>query len=135
MAALADPLVAVRSQRFFKTGPGEHGEGDQFIGIRVPVLRRLASEYRALGVEKAESLLPSEIHEHRQIALFILVDQFKQGNEISRQRIFRLYLRNLRPINNWDLVDASAPHIVGAWLENRSRMPLKNSPRPKDRPI
>ncbi len=129
MAALAEPLVAVRSQRFFKTGPGEYGEGDQFIGIRVPELRWLAREYRALGVEKAESLLQSEIHEHRQIALFILVDQFKQGNEITRQRICTLYLRNLRHINNWDLVDASAPHIVGAWLENRSRMPLKRLAR------
>ncbi len=129
MQTLADPLVAAQSQRFFKTGPGQYGEGDHFIGIRVPELRRLARKYRALDMEQAESLLRSEIHEHRQVTLFILVEQFKRGNETTRQRIYSLYLRNLGHIDNWDLVDASAPHIVGAWLENRSRLPLKRLAR------
>ena len=129
MKTLADPLVAAQSQRFFKTGPGQYGEGDHFIGIRVPELRRLARKYRALGREQVERLLQSKIHEHRQVALFILVDQFKRGSETTRQRIYTLYQRNLGHINNWDLVDASAPHIVGAWLENRSRLPLKRLAR------
>ncbi len=129
MKTLADPQVAAQSQRFFKTGPGQYGEGDHFIGIRVPVLRRLARKYRALGMEAVESLLQSKTHEHRQVALFILVGQFKRGSETTRQRIYTLYQRNLGHINNWDLVDASAPHIVGAWLENRSRSPLKRLAR------
>ncbi|MDJ0809142.1 MAG: DNA alkylation repair protein [Desulfobacterales bacterium] len=129
METLADPRVAAQSQRFFKTGPGQYGEGDHFIGIRVPGLRRLAREYGALGMEAVERLLQSKTHEHRQVALFILVNQFKRGSETSRQRIYMLYQRNLGHINNWDLVDASAPHIVGAWLENRSRSPLKRLAR------
>ena len=129
METLADPRVAAQSQRFFKTGPGQYGEGDHFIGIRVPELRRLAREYGALGMEAVERLLQSKTHEHRQVALFILVNQFKRGSETSRQRIYMLYQRNLGHINNWDLVDASAPHIVGAWLENRSRSPLKRLAR------
>ncbi len=129
METLADPRVAAQSQRFFKTGPGQYGEGDHFIGIRVPELRRLAREYGALGMEAVERLLQSKTHEHRQVALFILVNQFKRGSETSRQRIYMLYQRNLGHINNWDLVDASAPHIVGAWLENRSRLPLKRLAR------
>ncbi len=129
METLADPRVAAQSQRFFKTGPGQYGEGDHFIGIRVPELRRLARKYEALGMEAAERLLQSKTHEHRQVALFILVNQFKRGSETTRQRIYTLYQRNLGHINNWDLVDASAPHIVGAWLENRSRSPLKRLAR------
>lgn len=121
---LADPVVAEHSQRFFKTGPGQYGEGDIFLGIRVPVLRRAAREYRNLGLEQIEALLQSDIHEHRQIALFILVEQFRRGDRSLCRKIYTLYLRNSRRVNNWDLVDASAEHIVGAWLNDRSRAPL-----------
>ncbi len=105
---LADPRVAAHSQRFFKTGPGEYGEGDQFIGIRVPVLRRIARKYERLTILQAEDLLQSKIHEHRQVALFILVGRFKRGHDAERKKIYTLYLRNTAYINNWDLVDASA---------------------------
>ena len=125
LKALADPKVAAHSQRFFKTGPGQYGEGDQFIGIRVPVLRRLARQYKDLPIEQAENLLRSKIHEYRQVALFILVGRYRRGNEAEREVIYTCYLRNTVHINNWDLVDASAEHIVGAWLQNRSREPLK----------
>ncbi len=121
---LADPHVAAHSQRFFKTGPGQYGEGDQFVGIRVPVLRRLARQYGDLPIEQAESLLRSKIHEYRQIALFILVGLYRRGNLAEREEIYKCYLRNTAHINNWDLVDASAEHIVGAWLQNRGRKPL-----------
>ncbi len=122
---LADPRVAAHSQRFFKTGPGEYGEGDQFIGIRVPVLRRLARKYASLPTPAVERLLRAKIHEHRQTAVFILVGRFKTGTEAERRAIYALYLRHTADINNWDLVDASAEHILGAWLQHRSRKPLR----------
>ncbi|MGD9097033.1 MAG: DNA alkylation repair protein [Desulfobacterales bacterium] len=125
LKALADPQVAAHSQRFFKTGPGQYGEGDQFVGIRVPALRRLARQYEDLPIEQVESLLRSKIHEYRQIALFILVGQYRRGNTTEREKIYKCYLRNTAHINNWDLVDASVEHIVGAWLQNRSRKPLR----------
>ena len=124
LKTLTDPQVAAHSQRFFKTGPGQYGEGDQFIGIRVPALRRLARRYEDLPIDQAESLLRSKIHEYRQIALFILVGRYRRGNAAERAEIYKRYLRNTAHINNWDLVDASAEHIVGAWLQNRSRKPL-----------
>lgn len=125
LQAMGDPQVAAHAQRFFKTGPGQYGEGDKFLGIRVPVLRRLAREYQTLSLAEVETLLQSEIHEYRQIALFVLVRQFKRGDEALRRDIYTLYLRYTAHINNWDLVDASAAHIVGAWLQNRSRVPLQ----------
>ena len=118
---MADPLVAEHSQRFFKTGPGQYGEGDIFLGIRVPVLRRVAREYRELDLDQVEELLQSSLHEHRQIALFILVDQFKRGVRSHRHKVHALYSRNIVHVNNWDLVDPSAEHIVGAWLNDQSR--------------
>ena len=124
LAALADPQTAEHAQRFFKTGKGEYGEGDQFIGIRVPALRRLARQYRELRLDQIETLLQSKIHEQRQIALFIMVDQFRRGGRSVRSKLYDLYLRNTGHINNWDLVDASAEHIVGAWLIDRRRAPL-----------
>ncbi len=122
---LSDPSVAAHSQRFFKTGPGQYGEGDLFIGIRVPVLRRLAHKYAPLPIEAVERLLHSKIHEHRQVALFILVGRFKKGSEAERRDIYSFYLRHTANINNWDLVDATAEHILGAWLHRRSRRPLR----------
>ena len=111
-------------QRFFKTGPGEYGEGDSFIGVRVPAIRRVARKYGGLSVTDLKTLLRSEIHEERLLALIILTEKYRKGTDGERARIYRLYLNSTRYINNWDLVDTSAEHIVGAFLRNRSRDPL-----------
>lgn len=108
-------------RRFFKTGPGEYAEGDQFIGITVPELRKLAGTFQGLSLKNCERLLNSVIHEERLLALIILMSLFKKSDASCRQQIYRLYLRNVYQINHWDLVDLSAPSIVGATLENKSR--------------
>ena len=106
---------------FFKTGKGEYGEGDRFCGITVPALRKIASRYRDLKLSDIKKLLGSHIHEHRLVALLILVDQYKRADAPARERIFDFYLANTRRINNWDLVDASARDIVGEHLVARPR--------------
>jgi len=132
LKALGDPRVAEASRRFFKTGPGEYGEGDRFRGIRVPVLRSLAKEFQAVTVPDAGRLLGSAFHEDRLLALLILVRLYTRGDETLREEIYRLYLKNARCINNWDLVDSSAEHIVGAFLWDRSRAPLGRLARSSD---
>lgn len=117
----ADPKKVLIVQRFFKTGKGEYGEGDRFIGVMVPETRKVAREFLHLTLEEIESLLNSPVHEERLLALVILSHQFKKGDETSRKLIYRLYCRNFPSINNWDLVDLSAPGIVGAYLESRDR--------------
>jgi 3-methyladenine DNA glycosylase AlkD len=119
-------------QRFFKTAPGEYGAGDRFIGIRVPVLRRLAREFRALPMRDVTALLHSPIHEERLLALLILVDAYQRADETGRAEIYALYLKNLDRINNWDLVDSSAPYIVGRHLAERSRKILFRLARSKN---
>jgi 3-methyladenine DNA glycosylase AlkD len=121
---LADKETAEVLQRFFKTGPGEYGEGDVFLGIRVPVLRKLAKEYQRVTNNEAQQLLRSSIHEERLLALLILVGAYSKGDESARKNIYELYLNNTRYINNWDLVDGSAEHIVGAFLMDKSKKPL-----------
>lgn len=111
-------------QRFFKTGPGEYGEGDRFIGVRVPSIRRIARKYVNLSHTDLQNLLRSEIHEERLLALIILVEKYRRGTVGERAQIYKLYLSNTAYINNWDLVDTSAEHIVGAYLNDRSREPL-----------
>jgi len=118
---LGDDSQAAILQRFFKTGPGEYGEGDRFRGIRVPVLRKLAKKYRALPVAEAGHLLKAAFHEDRLLALFILIDLYYKGDDPIRSASHRLYLDNTRFVNNWDLVDASAPHLVGDYLRNRGK--------------
>jgi 3-methyladenine DNA glycosylase AlkD len=120
------------SQRFFKTGPGEYGEGDIFIGVTVPGLRRLATSYQALTLTEVTQLLRSMIHEERLLALLILVRSYGRGDEHAQKRIYELYLKNTRHINNWDLVDASAEHIVGAFLLGKGKKPLYVLARSKD---
>ncbi|NJD09071.1 MAG: DNA alkylation repair protein [Gemmatimonadetes bacterium] len=119
-----DPADARFLQRFFRTGPGEYGEGDRFLGIRVPVLRRLLPRTAALPESELDVLLQSEWHEARLVALLAMVRRYERGTAAERQRLYRLYLRRTDRINNWDLVDASAPRIVGAHLAERSRAPL-----------
>jgi 3-methyladenine DNA glycosylase AlkD len=121
LRSLGDEDCARVLRRFFKTGPGEYGEGDTFVGIKVPALRRLAREHQQLDLAEAEALLRSPIHEGRMLALLILVRQFARGDEALRQRIYELYLKNTAHINNWDLVDCSAEHIVGGFLVSRDR--------------
>jgi 3-methyladenine DNA glycosylase AlkD len=114
--ALANPRAAVFLQRFFKTRPGEYAAGDRFLGVRVPELRQLARQYRALSRQQTLVLLRSPWHEERLLSLLILVDQYRRASHTDRRAIYRAYLANTRRINNWDLVDLSAEHIVGAHL-------------------
>jgi 3-methyladenine DNA glycosylase AlkD len=115
---------AAVSQRFFKTGPGEYGEGDIFIGIRVPVLRKLVKEYKDLPVSEIKILLRSPIHEERLLAILLFVRTFEKGNDDIKKTIYDLYLKSTEFINNWDLVDTSAEHIVGQYLMDKSKRPL-----------
>ena len=121
---LADKEIAAHSCRFFKTGPGQYGEGDKFLGIRVPVLRKIARSHRHLELSAAETLLHSPFHEIRLTALLILVERYKGGDAAVQQEIYELYLKSTEYINNWDLVDVSAPAIVGNYLEHRDRKVL-----------
>jgi len=108
---------------FFKSGPGEYGEGDRFLGVRVPEIRAVAN----MDDDRSDvsRLLHSKWHEERLLALLILVRRFERGEEAIRKAIFDFYLSETRWINNWDLVDVSAYKIVGAWLLGRSRAPLR----------
>ncbi|MDP3964258.1 MAG: DNA alkylation repair protein [bacterium] len=106
---------------FFKTGPGDYGEGDQFIGIKVPVQRQAARRFKALPLKDVEKLLQSKIHEHRLTALFILDIQFREGALAEKKDTVNLYLRNLKHVNNWDLVDSSAPYLLGEYLQDKPR--------------
>jgi 3-methyladenine DNA glycosylase AlkD len=122
---LADSDRAKASRWFFKTGPGQYGEGDRFLGITVPILRKLAREYETLSLRGVASMLKSAWHEERLLALLILVRQYAAADSAVRDDIFRCYLGNRARINNWDLVDCSAPQIVGAHLQARSRRFLR----------
>ena len=118
---LASPQDAQQLQRFFKTGKGQYGEGDQFLGIRVPVLRKLAKKYNGLLADDASLLLCSIYHEERALALIMMVDRFKKGSLVDKEAVYRLYISHTTYINNWDLVDISAEHVVGAYLLDRDR--------------
>lgn len=110
------------SQKFFKTGPGQYGEGDVFIGLTVPKIRQFASQHRHTPVKEIAMLLRSPIHEIRLLALIMLVNLYRRSPETQREKIYRLYLKSIKKfINSWDLVDVSAPHIVGAHLQNRPK--------------
>lgn len=121
---LANAAIAAHSQRFFKTGRGEYGEGDQFLGIRVPILRQQAKLFQEMPLKEIAHSLKSVYHEERLCALLLLVRKFERGDEKQRERIYKLYLNQTRYINNWDLVDSSAYQIVGAYLFERDREPL-----------
>jgi 3-methyladenine DNA glycosylase AlkD len=120
----SSPNIAIILQRFFKTGKGEYGEGDIFAGIKVPVLRAIAKEHYELGFDDLKELIKSHIHEERMISLFILVHKFIKGDEKIREKVFRFYLKNTKTINNWDLVDLSAPQIIGGSLVDKERTVL-----------
>jgi 3-methyladenine DNA glycosylase AlkD len=116
LRAHADPERAAFLQRFFKTAKGEYAEGDVFWGLTVPQVRAVAKNYRDLALAGIKKLLASEVHEARLAALVIMTTQFEKGHETARKRLFDLYLARTSRINNWDLVDISAPRIVGAYL-------------------
>lgn len=113
---LADPAVAAHSMTYFKNGPGQYGEGDAFLGLRVPTLRSLVKKYRDLDYTEAVKLLTSEWHEERLLGVLLLVESYERGDNARKKRIHGAYLKNAKRVNNWDLVDSSAPQIVGAHL-------------------
>lgn len=111
----ANTAKAVSSQRFFKTKKGEYGAGDTFIGLTVPQVRFIAKKYKDMPLSDIEKLLHSKIHEHRLCALIILVNQSKHAHLQELTRLKNCYIKNKRFINNWDLVDTSAHHVLGNW--------------------
>lgn len=125
LRAASDPVRAAALQRFFKTGRGEYGEGDRFLGLTVPRVRAIASGYRDMSLADVETLLESPWHEVRLAALVILTLQYPRADARRQAEIYRLYLRRTDRIDNWDLVDVSAPVIVGAHLLTRSRGVLR----------
>jgi len=118
---LADKKQASLLQGFFKTGPGHYGEGDVFLGIKVPVQRGVAKKYKNISLEDCEELLSSKIHEHRLVALLIMMLRYDKAGDDEKKKIFSAYLKNTKNINNWDLVDLSAPSIVGNYLLDKDR--------------
>jgi 3-methyladenine DNA glycosylase AlkD len=130
LRASAEPTRIAVLQGFFKTGPGQYGEGDRFIGVRLPVLRVLARQCHDASLVNIEKLLASPIHEARLLAVLLLVRQFHRAkDDTARRRIYDFYLSHARRINSWDLVDVSAPGVVGRWLLGRSGAPLRRLAR------
>jgi len=119
LKSLANPEKAKILSGFFKTGKGQYGEGDIFLGIMVPEQRRIAKHYSSLSLKHIKILLSSKIHEHRMVALLILVSQFREADEAGKKQIAGFYLDNTNGINNWDLVDLSAPYILGEHLAGK----------------
>lgn len=122
MAAAGDPVRAANIGRFFQSGKGQYGEGDRFLGITVPVQRQIALRYRDMALSDVAELLKSPYHEHRFAALEILVAQYERGGR--EREVVSFYLRNTKGINNWDLVDTSAPYILGEYFKTRPRKVL-----------
>lgn len=123
LGAESDPVRASHSYRYFKCGPGEYGEGDRFLGVTVPKQRRIARRFRSITLEAAAELLDSPFHEARLTALIVLTLRMesRKSDGRTRARVVALYLRKRRRVDNWDLVDTSAPKILGPWLEDRNR--------------
>lgn len=121
---LKNPTKAKGFYRFFKTGKGEYGEGDEFLGLTVPQQRGIAKKYLHLSLKDLQALLSNKIHEYRLTALIILMHKYKKADEKLKKEIFDLYLKNTKNINNWDLIDLSAPSIIGDYLLERNRLIL-----------
>lgn len=124
LKAAGNPERAAFRAGYFKTGKGEYGEGDVFLGIPVPMLRKITLQHRALPLADIKKLLKSRFHEHRGAALEILVAQYRRADEKQRRQIVRFYLSNTRGINNWDLVDVSCRQILGEHLKTNPRTVL-----------
>ena len=119
-------------QRFFKTGKGQYGEGDIFLGIIVPNTRIVAKKFTDLPLTEIKKILYSRVHEERLCALLILVEKFAVANLEDRKKIFDFYIKNAKQANNWDLVDLSAPKIVGEYLLNKNKVILYNFAKSKN---
>lgn len=114
IVALKDDDLAIHHLSFFKTGVGQYGYGDLFLGVKVPVLRAIAKKhYKAIALSEIEKLLKNKYHEIRAVALFIMTLKYKKSDKSMKNQIFQMYVDNIEYINNWDLVDVSAAHIVG----------------------
>jgi 3-methyladenine DNA glycosylase AlkD len=131
LKAHADPQQAKILQRFFRTGPGEYGEGDIFMGVKVPQTRTVARQFRSAPLDQVLALLKSPVHEERFMALMLLVDRYSTGVDKVRMAVYASYLKNTNYINNWDLVDLSAPQIVGYHLLTRDRSILRRLAKSK----
>jgi 3-methyladenine DNA glycosylase AlkD len=130
---LASPERAQSSQWFFKTGEGQYGEGDKFLGVTVPQQRKVAKFfYKNLSLEAMEQILKSSWHEERLTALFMLVLTFQKGDDLKKSQVANLYLANTRRVNNWDLVDSSAHYILGPWLDYVSSSANQNKSENSD---
>lgn len=128
---LANPKKA-SAMMGFKTGKGEYAEGDVFLGLTVPQVRTIAKKYSGIALSRTEYLLQIGKHEERLGALFILVDKFRKGDAKEQKKIFDIYLKNTKHVNNWDLVDASSHYIAGAYLHGKSKAPLYRLARSKN---
>jgi len=120
----SNPEEAKLAQRFFKTGKGQYGEGDIFIGLKSEQIRNIAKKYYDLNLPKIQELLKNKINEHRVCALRILNNKYKKASEREKENIFNFYLQNTKNINNWNLVDMSAPNIVGKFLLDKAKKPI-----------
>ena len=132
LSALANKEKATLLSGFFKTAPGQYGAGDVFIGVMVPEQRKVAKEYHDLPLTDVVRLVHSKEHEYRLTALIILADQYSCAHWSVKNKIYDIYLANTKWINNWDLVDLSAPRIVGDFLVNRNKKPLTKLAHSKD---
>ncbi len=119
-----DKKIAAHSLKFFKTKKGEYGEGDKFLGIRVPVLRKIAKTYQDIAINDISELIKSKWHEQRLLSVLMIINAFKKGDQNIKKAIYELYLENTEFINNWDIVDISASNIAGAYLENKDKKPI-----------
>lgn len=132
LKAKASPEKAVQQKKFFKTGKGEYGEGDIFIGVTVPEIRLVAKQFNDLGMGEIKELLNSKINECRLLALIISVHQFKKGGEREKKQLYDFYLENKGRINNWNLVDSSVEHVIGGYLEDKDKSVLYGFARSSD---
>ncbi len=121
LKSLGDQKIAEHSQRFFKTGVGEYGEGDKFLGIRVPIIRQEVKKYMMISLQDTEGLLQSDYHEIRLFAVILFTEKYQRAGDTEKHKIFTIYLANTAKINNWDIVDASSHKIVGPYLLNKDR--------------
>jgi 3-methyladenine DNA glycosylase AlkD len=128
----ADAKAAEFAQRFFKTGEWQYGAGDKFIGLRVPTIRTVCKKYKGLALAETGKLLASPIHEHRLAALIIMTEQAKKATPEYKKQLYNFYLKNIKQVNNWDLVDTSCPMIVGGYLLDKSHTPLYKLARSKN---
>ena len=128
----ADPKRAKNAQRYFKTGKGQYGYGDVFLGLSVPLQRKIAKKFNGLPLLEIKKLISSKIHEHRFVALIILLSQYQKGTASDKKRVVNFYLKNKKYINNWDLVDTSAPRILGDWFLNKEKSVLYKMAKSKN---